>query len=240
MKILKSVLVAAIFIPFSNIAYSQEFNLITRAQWGAQWVNFNGVSGLGTPYKITLHHTAGAYPHDLEQAKEAMRKIQRDVMSWGTDVGYHYVISPQGDVFEGIPENKLGTHAYNDNYNNIGICFMGNYENAVPTQAMNDALVNLSKYLKNKYPVIAQRAANNQNDPNPKNRAFIMHQDTYATACPGKNVIALKNEYFHRIFLEGKSVFGGDYRPVSSESMDIPGAVSNDSRSLGQLEQFAW
>ncbi len=196
---------ALLTIPASSFAEDKlPFNLVTREQWGAQWVNPNSYTSAGTIVKFTLHHTAMAYPANLEAAKTEMRKIQKEVMTWGTDTAYHYIISPQGDVFQGIPDDKLGTHALNDNYGNIGICFMGNYMNDTPTRESQEAFVNLVKYLKDKYPGIAQ-SAKRQGDPDPKRRAFILHRETYATLCPGDKLVALQGELFARIFSDPKS-----------------------------------
>ncbi len=206
MKILKSALLTAILASLSASAYcagALPFNLITRAQWGAQWVDPASYS-YSAPVKFTLHHTALAYPANLEAAKAEMRALQQSVMSWGIDTAYHYVISPQGDVFQGIPDDRLGSHALNDNYNNIGICFMGNYMNDTLTPQSLDAFVNLVKHLKAKYPAIQQRAAY-QNDSNPRNRVYIDHRETYATLCPGDKLVALHNELFARIFKGGSA-----------------------------------
>ncbi len=200
MKILKQALPMTVFIALSASAYCYDrlpFNLITRNQWGAQWVD-PGSYSYSAPVKFTLHHTAGAYPSNLEAAKAEMRNIQRGVLSWGIDTAYHYIISPQGDVFQGIPEDKLGSHALNDNYNNIGICFMGNYMNDNPTPQSLDAFVNLVKYLMTKYPAMSQRVSQ-QNNSNPKSRFFILHRETYATLCPGDKLVALQKELFGRI-----------------------------------------
>lgn len=43
-----------------------------------------------------------------------------------SDVGYHYVIQPSGEVQIGRPINKRGAHVKDENIGNIGVCLIGN------------------------------------------------------------------------------------------------------------------
>lgn len=244
MRSLRSALLITMFVNLSAAtAYCEDklpFNLVTREQWGAQWVNPASYS-YSAPVKFTLHHTARTYPANLEAAKEEMRNIQRGVLTWGIDTAYHYIISPQGDVFQGIPDDKLGSHALNDNYNNIGICFMGNYMNDNPTPQSLDALVNLVRHLNTKYPAMAKRVAQ-QNNANPRERFFILHRETYATLCPGDKLVALQNELFGRMVSKSYVLKASpaEYRSYNAVMADTQAEFPAGGASLQELLKASW
>ena len=65
-----------------------------------------------------------------------------------SDIGYHYVITMDGKVHEGRPEQKVGAHAINFNSGSIGICLTGRNQF---TEAQLSSLESLCKKLCEKY-----------------------------------------------------------------------------------------
>jgi hypothetical protein len=43
------------------------------------------------------------------------------------DIGYHFLIGPEGIIYQGRPENVRGAHA-TPNTNKVGICLIGDYQ----------------------------------------------------------------------------------------------------------------
>lgn len=84
--------------------------------------------------------------------------------------GYHYFVNKNGLIFKGRPDDTIGSHAKGFNSTSIGICFEGNFEKEMPTQAQIEAGLELVEYLKIKYNI------NN----------IKGHGELMATACPGK------------------------------------------------------
>jgi len=41
------------------------------------------------------------------------------------DIGYHFVVVPDGSIQEGRPTHVQGAHVENENENNLGICLVG-------------------------------------------------------------------------------------------------------------------
>lgn len=41
------------------------------------------------------------------------------------DIGYHFLITSEGNTYKGRPESKIGAHAAGFNSNSIGICLTG-------------------------------------------------------------------------------------------------------------------
>nr|DAX16842.1 MAG TPA: endodeoxyribonuclease I [Caudoviricetes sp.] len=85
--------------------------------------------------------------------------------------GYHFLVRKDGNVYRLRPEEYIGAHAYGNNYNSIGICAEGNFENETMPEAQKNSLIELVSYLKGKYGI----------------SKVLKHSDVNNTACPGKN-----------------------------------------------------
>ena len=83
--------------------------------------------------------------------------------------GYHYFINKEGRIFRGRQDDVIGSHAKGYNSTSIGICFEGDFNKEMPTQAQIDSGLELVEYLKKQY-----------NIKNVKG-----HKDLMATDCPG-------------------------------------------------------
>ena len=75
-----------------------------------------------------------------------------------SDIGYHYVIYRDGSIHRGRSDDKVGAHTTGYNSNSIGICYIGgldknNNPKDTRTEAQKQALVQLIKELKQKYPL---------------------------------------------------------------------------------------
>lgn len=81
-----------------------------------------------------------------------------DIRKWHTDpppqgrgwkdIGYHFVIYPDGSVHEGRPVEQVGAHCEGDNLFSVGICLTGK---DVFSDAQFDALNRLVLDLKSRY-----------------------------------------------------------------------------------------
>jgi N-acetylmuramoyl-L-alanine amidase len=103
--------------------------------------------------EIIIHCTAT--PEGREVSREEVRKwhLQRGF----TDIGYHYLILLDGKTEKGRDEASIGAHCEGHNYCSIGVCYVGGCDQAMKpkdtrTAAQKNALVNLLKVLKAKYP----------------------------------------------------------------------------------------
>lgn len=87
----------------------------------------------------------------------------QDIKKWHLmrgfkDIGYHYVIYRDGSIHKGREESVIGAHCTGHNAISIGICYIGGVakDGRTPkdtrTQQQKDALLNLLKELKNRYP----------------------------------------------------------------------------------------
>ncbi|HAH30759.1 MAG TPA: hypothetical protein DCL44_00415 [Elusimicrobia bacterium] len=144
-----------------------------------------------SPVIFTLHHTAGYYPKNYREALAEIQFIQdyhQNAKGW-IDIGYHFLISPQGDVFEGRPIGVVGAHALDWNTGNTGISIMGNYHPPVSTPVTPEimsSMVAVGKYMKDTYSVSVS--------------SFYAHRELGQTDCPGNDLYARMPEFKKLIF----------------------------------------
>ncbi len=114
--------------------------------------------------RIILHHAAASQcsADDIDKWHK-----QKDYSC----IGYHFFIRKDGTIYRGRQENAVGAHAYQNNYNSIGICFEGDFEKEQMTDAQVESAKELVAYLKNKYNISKVQK----------------HKDVNNTSCPGKN-----------------------------------------------------
>ena len=171
------------------------FKLIRRDEWKANPPKEDYIKH--SPARITIHHTAGHYPEDYEDAVSEVQFIQdyhQNAKGW-IDIGYHFLIDPLGDIFEGRPVLVVGAHVAGKNTNNVGISIMGNYHppvNNEVTQKSIDSIITLIKYLKDKFKI-------------PKNEIYG-HRDLGATDCPGDLLYSKIPEIKDKVFTDTATV----------------------------------
>ena len=73
--------------------------------------------------KIVIHCSASHQNVDVHDIK----KWHVEERKW-SDIGYHYVITSDGDVQKGRPMYKAGAHVAGHNHDSIGICWVGGYK----------------------------------------------------------------------------------------------------------------
>ena len=109
--------------------------------------------------------------------REGMDFDVNDIRQWHiargfNDIGYHYVITIDGDVQTGRPMSRQGAHCKGYNKNSIGICYIGGLENnpkkAIPkdtrTEKQKIALDRLLEILKEDYPTATIHGHNEFSD----------------------------------------------------------------------------
>ncbi len=139
--------------------------------------------------KIVIHHTAETGVQDGKTESQVMRGIYRYhtvSRGWG-DIGYHFVISPNGNIFEGRAGGDfvVGGHVYCNNIGTIGISLMGNFNEYDPTNAQLEALERLLPRLAKKYELdLTDKEWYHGKETN----NLLGHRDLSATACPGENM----------------------------------------------------
>ena len=192
------------------------FKLVRRSAWRALPPTFPYARH--EPFYFTLHHTQGNYPKTYEAAVAEVLFVQdyhQNAKGW-IDIGYHFLIDPAGNIFEGRPILAEGAHVSGHNPGNIGISILGNYHPPVSnevTQASADSFVAIGRYLKDTYAVNVS--------------SFYAHRDIGNTACPGDILYAKKPEL-------SALIFGAQPLPVTPS--DAPPLTPAQQKALTYLK----
>ena len=201
-------------IPAVAQAEARTPNIITRAEWGADESLKRTTGGCRRVFhpvqQLFVHHTAGSNFDD--QPKATMRAIYwyHVVRQGWCDIGYNFVISHDGRIFEGRwarnyspwevhdSESKSGlavVGAHVDGYNSgsVGISVMGNFETARPSPASRRALAELIAWEVDRHGLKAQGSHVYRNPDTGQTRKMPWvagHRDADPTSCPGNYLYA--------------------------------------------------
>lgn len=103
-------------------------------------------------------HTYVKYLGETYQSRDELPEAVKNKNGRGwSDIGYHYIILLDGKVKEGRREKRSGAHTKGQNFNSIGVCYVGGVDKDLKakdtrTPEQKESLVNLVKKLKEKYP----------------------------------------------------------------------------------------
>jgi len=98
------------------------------------------------PTHIIIHHSAGSNQStDFKSVVEYIWDLHVNTNGWD-DIGYNWLVDPDGVLYEGRPDNYQGAHFSCINENTVGICMIGDYSFIQPSAASLDMLVNLVAY----------------------------------------------------------------------------------------------
>lgn len=151
-------------------------------------------------FKIVIHHTARSPVTDsyADVVTELLDIYKFHTVNRGRgDIGYNYIIWPNGEIFEwrvGGP-SAVAAHAVNNNGGSIGISLMGNFDLTEPSPAQLDATIQLTTRLAQQYSIdvykqVMYHEASNEEPyiADHTDDSLVWHKDTGDTACPGKNL----------------------------------------------------
>ena len=121
-----------------------------RKAWGAAPENPARLSPMGPITRLTVHHSATIAQTGRSTTIASLRAIQTEQQrgrQWG-DIGYHFLVDPDGRVWEGRRIRWQGAHAGDSERNkgNVGICLLGSYipkEQGAPPPRQVEALERL-------------------------------------------------------------------------------------------------
>lgn len=169
----------------------EEFKIFPRSDWTDEGPDETHIVPMATIYRVTIHHTAMPDDELPDLGGDSKVRLQKILMwhkhnnGWA-DVGYHYIIDPEGKVWEGRNIKYQGAHAGNEVFNvgNIGVVLVGNFENHEFPETQQKALFEFIHFLKKKYKI--------------ESKNIFAHDHFKDTKCPGKNVLPfieqLRNE----------------------------------------------
>ena len=83
---------------------------------------------------------------------EASNCTAEDIHRWHLNrgwsgAGYHFLVRKDGNVYRLRPEECVGAHAYGSNYDSIGICAEGKYNEETMPKQQKQSIIELVKYV---------------------------------------------------------------------------------------------
>jgi hypothetical protein len=158
-----------------------------RAAWGARAPA--GCDTNPSKTKVTIHHTVsplheGGTRNEFTAELRGIQALHMDGRGY-CDVGYHFLVTSDGTVWEARNVGRLGAHTGGQNTNNLGISFVGCFHptsdcsglgSTTPPQAMlNGAGAFLGRVIRHYGITLSQGST------------FFGHRDNpgQSTACPG-------------------------------------------------------
>ncbi|MDV9188043.1 peptidoglycan recognition protein [Streptomyces sp. SR27] len=154
---------------------------------------------------VFVHHTAGTNDYTCDQSAAIIRAIflyHVQGQGWN-DIGYQFLVDKCGTVFEGraggIDKPVLGAQTYGFNTDTTGIAVLGNYNEAVSTAPVLDAIAGVAAWKLGLYGYDPAGTVNlvaaADNGLYKKGQVVTLnrisgHRDGYPTECPGANLYA--------------------------------------------------
>ena len=180
--------------------------IISRAAWGADEslrLNQQCDAAYNSTIKVGfVHHVASTNNYDAAGTAAEVRSIyayQVLVNGW-CDVGYNFLVDKYGRVYEGrwggVDRAVKGSHTGGFNTDSFGVAAIGNYETALPTDALVESIGRLMGWklgLHNRNPLgqdtLVGAGGGTSKYPAGQRVTFNVvsgHRDAGNTLCPGE------------------------------------------------------
>ena len=122
---------------------------------------------------ILIHHAA--MRDTPKRETDRIRAIHKNERGWA-DIGYHWLVELVGEEYVAVmgrPETMQGAHCPGMNTKALGVCLVGNFEEAPLPEAQLGAAAALVARLCQKYGIPSEN--------------IHRHRDHRQTLCPGKH-----------------------------------------------------
>jgi len=106
----------------TRMKINQKHHVVDRMKWGVKHPNMNKLTSDWDFSDVVLHHSGNSGEKDPKEI-EIIHMVKN---SWD-DIGYHYLVHPDGTIYEGRKIYHKGTHVSAANTGKIGILLMGDY-----------------------------------------------------------------------------------------------------------------
>lgn len=119
---------------------------------------------------IIIHHTAGPTTQTPKDIATYHTKPGNHICSDGcAGVGYHYMIDRAGQGYQVNSLHTVSYHVAGHNTTAVGICFIGNYDNILPTekqlQTCKDIIRMINREVGKELPIMGHRDFADKNCP---------------------------------------------------------------------------
>jgi hypothetical protein len=158
---------------------------VRREAWGAAPPRAGESVFEEAKTRITLHHSAidsePAFFGGYRRTVRGIQEFHQGERGW-TDVAYHFLVDPAGEVYEARLLYTRGSHAGSSEANagNLGICLIGNFEDKPPPAAQLAGLCRLLVHVETKLGLGLSTLATH--------REVKAEFGLPGTACPGEHL----------------------------------------------------
>ncbi|MFT6865749.1 MAG: hypothetical protein ACJA08_000574 [Cyclobacteriaceae bacterium] len=168
-----------------------EIQAISQSEWRSGLTPPSFSRSFTAVKHVVVHHAAGSNTNmNYTQVVRDIYVYHTEVNGW-SDIGYNYLIAQNGDIYagrdpaDGEQDNVLGAHFCGSNSGTMGICLLGNYETATPTDQTWNSLQTLVSFKLDK-----EELDPKENYPHTFGSigSIVGHRDGCSTLCPGENV----------------------------------------------------
>ena len=177
--------------------------IVSRAEWGAAPARSSTPLQADRVSMLVLHHTTGTYA-----GPQTVRNIQAfhqgPTRGWA-DVGYNFLVAPDGTIFEGRGWGLVGAHARDRNSVSVGVAFIGDGRREVPVEAQR-SIVWLAEEADRRFGRLRR----------------VGHRDVGSTICPGD---ALHSWWMSGAFLPAAAPTTDESAPEPARASEPPARV---------------
>jgi hypothetical protein len=143
---------------------------VPREAWGARPPNHSAPNELGfyAPHNpfgwrdygdaypdiyrtLVVHHSV-IYRLDDRTTLHDVQNLHMDDREWA-DVGYHFLVGQDGQIYEGRSLRVRGVHVGGFNTGSVGVCLLGDFTSSEPPAAQLDGLLRLGRWLMAQLPL---------------------------------------------------------------------------------------
>lgn len=167
--------------------------VISRIGWGSPdgEASPNWPPDYRTVTHVIIHHTVTSNQAiDWAAEVRAIWYYHAVSLKWG-DIGYNYLIDPNGYIYEGRAggDDVVAGHALQYNLGSLGVAFLGDYSTAYPSVAARNSMINLLSWKADQRGINPSIMSSYLVD---KYLPTIMgHRDALNTTCPGNSAYSL-------------------------------------------------
>ena len=205
-------------IPAPNAEAIAAPPILTRAQWGADESIRLDNRAYAPIRKLIVHHTAS--PNKPSNPASVVRDVERYHASGRgfSDTGYNFLIDHKGAIYEGRASRRysssevitgedakgwgvVGAHAKGYNAGSCGICLIGDFDTASPTDAAVNSLIWLLAWKASRHRIDANRT-DDYFDVYGGHHLFANisgHRQVGRTLCPGPRLYSLLPSIRHEV-----------------------------------------
>lgn len=188
-----------------------EFEVVPTSVWRKGLKQPTYTPGFSTTNVIAVHH--GDSPNTAPTYEEGMRVLRgyytyhttaKPTGNGWSDIGYNYLIGPDGTIFQGREkldsqtgegqdsDNIIGAHLCGINTNTMGICMIGRYTYEMPTAKALESLYKIIKWKAEKSNIDVNGKVLHPVKPSSTKSQFLIptlighREGPCGTTCPGE------------------------------------------------------